>query len=134
VSQFVVGPLVYLVAAYLAFPTGNSTVIDSRAIHLTRSSRSYFPYQLRGHYYRQELHPGRVYRYPNYFHDDGYPSLHSWPPPVRSHYDMWDHPSRVIVNYGRGSNNAQCGYTKVKFLLGLICSQLIRPSPSRFQP
>jgi hypothetical protein len=74
-----------------------------------------------------------------FFHnDDGYPSLHSWPPPVRSHYEMWDHPSRVlvIVNYDRGSNiAAQCVDTpKLNFSLGLICSQLIKPSPSRFQP
>jgi hypothetical protein len=41
------------------------------------------------HRYSQELHHGRLIS--DFFHnDDGYLSLHSWLPPVRSHYEMWD--------------------------------------------
>ena len=123
-AQFVVGSLVYLIAAYLALPTSNSTFLDSRPMdspssavagHQSRSGRSYyFPYHHRGHYRHRPESPALPYRYPDYY------------PPSRSNnnFEFWDHSPHFLFNYGRISVSSwmkikqikiqeikKCGYT-----------------------
>jgi hypothetical protein len=120
----------YLVAAYLAFPTGsNSTFIDmlsnwtidlpssSSANTRHRSSRSYFPYRQQHQHradwrYRPKVTEAAHHRisYPNYFHGVAagqhhrHPQSHHysyWEPPGRSfNHEMWEQPSRLVAHYG----------------------------------